>query len=188
MIKSLPIGVLSLILCGICSASTLYVSASGTFSLADPPDNFVTPGETFSLSFVVNSNPVTNSSNSTTLSLDVPVSNFSYDLNQHPVNIPQPGEITFYTSANGGGFAVQFATAEFIFGNSQIFSGTTVAPVVSAGTFASQTYTFLDSNNLDSGAATITAAATPEPSSVFLLLGGGVGLIVAARRKSFRIQ
>jgi len=187
MNKSLLFGALWLA-CGICSAGTLSFTGTGTFSSIDTPDTFVTPGDNFSLNFLVNTNPVTNSSNSTSVSFDVPVSGFSYDLNQQPVSVPQPTEITFYTSADGGGFAVQFASAEFIFGSAQLFSGTTAAPVFSLGTFSTQSYTFLDNSNVDSNSAAVTLANVPEPSSLLLVLCGGIGLLAVGIGKSFSFR
>src|SRR5271156_1408721 len=117
MMKTLLLSMLSLGICGICSASSLYVTGSGTFSSSptDTADTFVTPGDTFSVQFVVPSSPTIDGSNSTTVSFDVPVFDFSYALNRIPVSVPQPTEITFYTTADDGGFAVAFGpSTEFI--------------------------------------------------------------------------
>ena len=188
MSKSLLFGVLSLATCGMCSASTLPVTATGMFSSTDTSDTFVTPGDIFSLSFLVDSSPVTNGSNSTSVSFDVPISQFNYDLNGLPVSVPSPTEITFYTLGDGGGLAVNFPSAEFIFGPSQLFSGTTAAPMFSAGTFSSQSYLFFDSNNVDTNAATVKIAATPEPSSLPFLLCGGIALLAVRLRKSVGVR
>jgi hypothetical protein len=188
MMKSLLLSMLSLGVCAMCSASSLYVTGSGTFSPTDTPDTFVTPGDTFSVQFVVPSSPTTNGMNSTTVSFDVPVSNFSYALNRIPVSVPQPTEITFYTAADGGGFAVDFGpSTEFLFSSSQIFAGTTAAPTFSPGMFSGQSFLFLDSNNVDSNSATVTVAPTPEPASILLVLCGVIGLIAVRTRKSARV-
>jgi hypothetical protein len=167
---------LFLTVCGMSSAATLYVTGSGTFGGIDTPDTFVTPGDTFALKFVVPTSPTINGSNSTTLSFDVPVIGFSYTLNGSMLSVPAPTEITFYTAADGGGIAVDFGpNTEFLFGSSQIFSGTTATPAFSSGSFASQNFLFLDNNNVDSNSATVTVAPTPEPSSLLFMLCGGIG-------------
>ena len=184
MVKTL-LAVLFLAVCGMCSASTLYVTGSGTFSPTDTADTFVTPGDVFSLQFVVQSDPTITSGNFTALSFDVPVLGFSYALNGSTISVPAPTEIAFYTAADGGGFEVDFApSTEFLFSSSQIFSGTTAAPTFSPGTFGSQSFLFLDNNNVDSNSATVTVAPTPEPSSLLLLLCGCIGCFVFALRKS----
>jgi hypothetical protein len=170
-----------------CNASALYVTGGGTFSTTDTADAFVTPGDAFSLQFVVPSSPTITASNSTTVSFDVPVVDFNYTLNGTPVSLPEPTEVTFYTAADGGGFEVAFPDAEFVFGGSQIFSGTTAAPTFSAAAFSSQTFLFLDTDNADSNSATVTVTPTPEPSSILLLICGGIGLFAVGMRKPARV-
>jgi hypothetical protein len=188
MMKTLLLSMLSLGICGMCSASSLYVTGTGTFSPTDTADTFVTPGDTFSVQFIVPSSPSINGSNSTTVSFDVPVFGFTYTLNQTPVSVPEPTEVTFYTTADNGGFAVDFGpSTEFLFSGSQIFPGTTAAPTFSPGMFSGQTFLFLDSNNVDSNSSTVTVAPTPEPASILLVLCGGIGLIAVGARKSARV-
>jgi hypothetical protein len=188
MVKTLLLSVLCLGVCGACSASTLFVPASGTFSAEDTADAFVTPGDTFSLMFAVPSTPTITSSNSTSVSFDVPVLDFSYALDGTPDPVPQPAEITFYTAADGGGFAVDFGpSTEFLFGSSQMFTGTTADPTFTVGTFANQNFLFLDNNNVDSNSAA-AQVATPEPSSILFLLCGGIGVVVVRMRNSARVS
>jgi hypothetical protein len=189
MRKSLLLFVMSTAVSGLCSASSLFVTGTGTFSATDTADPFVTPNDVFSLQFVVPDIPTITGTNSTTLSFDVPVEAFTYDLNGTVDDlVPQPTEITFYTADDGGGFAVAFGSStEFLFSSSQIFSGTTAAPAFSPGTFDDQSFLFLDQNNGDSNPATVTVAPTPEPSSILLLLAGLVGLCAFAARKSARV-
>lgn len=182
------LSLLSLAICATCSASQLYITATGTFGATDTADAFVTPGDLFSLQFVVPGSPTITASNSTTVSFDVPVSDFSYALNGAPVAVPQPTEITFYTAADGGGFEVAFGpSTEFLFSSAQIFSGTTAAPTFSASTFSNPTFLFLDNNNVDTNPAAVTLASTPEPSSILLLLCGGIGLFAVGVRKAARV-
>lgn len=184
MLKASLLSVLSLALCAICSASSLYVTASGAFSATDTADSFVTPGDTFSLQFVVPSSPAITAANSTALSFDVPVVDFTYTLNGKSVAVPQPTEITFYTAADGGGFEVAFGpSAEFLFSSSQIFAGTTAAPTFSVGTLGNQSFLFLDNNNVDGNSATAALTLTPEPSSFLLLFCSGIGFFALGIRK-----
>lgn len=188
MFKTLLLSVLCLATCGIASAGSLFVTATGTFSAVDTGDTYVTPGDTFSLAFLVPTSPITNGTNSTTLSFDVPVGLFTYKLDGIVDPVPPPTEITFYTAADGGGFEVDFGPdTEFLFSSSQIFSGTTAAPTFSPGTFDDQSFLFLDDNNVDSNSATVTVTPTPEPSSILLLLCGGLCLFAVGMRKSARI-
>jgi hypothetical protein len=189
MLKRLALLTLSLGACSFLNASTLYVQTTGLFSSTDTADSFITPGDTFKLSFVVNSSPVISASNSTTLSFDLPVIDFSYYLNGVLVpNAAQPSEITFYTAADGGGFEVAFGqSAEFLINSSQIFSGTTTAPSFSAGIFSNQSFLFLDNNNVDTNAASVSVTPTPEPSSILLLLCGA-SLVAVGFRKSARVR
>src|ERR1700748_1904620 len=107
----LSLAVLSLATCGIASAGSLFVPVRGTFSATDTADAYVIPGDDFSLQFIVPTSPITNGSNSTTLSFDVPVAGFTYDLDGMADLVSPPTEITFYTAADGGGFEVDFGAS-----------------------------------------------------------------------------
>jgi hypothetical protein len=185
MLKRLALLTLTLGASSFLDASTLYVQTTGLFSSTDTADSFVIPGDTFKLSFVVNSSPVISPSNATSLSFDLPVIDFSYSLNGALVpSAALPSELTFYTTADGGGFEVAFGpSTEFLISSSQIFSGSTTAPAFSAGSFANQSFLFLDSNNVDSNSASVAVTPTPEPSSALLLLCG-VSLVAVGLRKS----
>jgi hypothetical protein len=188
MFKTLLLSVLCLAGCEMCTAGSLFVTGSGIFSATDTTDAYVIPADTFSLQFLVPTSPITNGSNSTTLSFDVPIAGFTYELNGIVDPVSPPTEITFYTAADGGGFEVDFgASTEFLFSGSQIFSGTTAAPTFSSGTFDDQSFLFLDNNNVDSNSATVVVGPTPEPSSILLLLCGGIGLLAVGIRKSARV-
>lgn len=180
-----PLWLLSLTAIGMCSAGPIFVTGTGTFSAADTPDTFVTPGDTFALSFYVPSNPVIPPSGFTSVSFDVPVAGFTYRLNGVTDSVPQPTELTFYTAADGGGFQVDFGpSTEFLFSGSQMFSGTTAAPIFSVGSFPAQSFLFLDNNNVDTNSATVALTSAPEPSSILLLLCGAIGLLALGARKS----
>jgi len=188
MVKTFFLSVLTLAVCGLCSASSLYVTASGTFSATDTVDAFVIPGDTFSLQFAVPSAPTIGAANYTTVSFDAPFFGFSYDLNGVAAAIGEPSEITFYTAADGGGFEVAFGpSTEFLFSSSQIFGGTTAAPTFATGKFSNQSFLFLDGNNVDTNGSTVTLAYTPEPSSLPLVLCGSIGLFAFAKKRKLAL-
>ncbi|HEY6331987.1 MAG TPA: hypothetical protein VI756_21845, partial [Blastocatellia bacterium] len=176
MTKTMLLSLLTISLAASARADT--VVASGTFSSTDMSDSFVIPGDPFSLSFQVVALPVLTPSQYTSVSFAVPILGFSYDLNNLPISVTPTG-ITFYTAADGGGFAVNFPTAEFIFSGSQIFSGPTSAPSFVLGSHPSTGWTFLDSNNIDFGAGS-AITVTPEPSS--LVLFSFIGLVLVGVR------
>lgn len=183
MIRTVLFSLLAVFLCTSAEAGSVDVTATGMFSAGDTPDTFVAPGDTFSLSFLVNTNPILTSSDYTLNSFDVPVSSFTYSLDGVPVSLTPgetPDDITFYTLANGGGFEVDFPSAEFLFGGDQMFSGPTSAPVFSTGSFPGTSWTFLDTNNVDTGTGRV--AITPEPSFMPILLCGIAILAFKSRR------
>jgi hypothetical protein len=161
--------------CGIANADTLlFVSASGQFSNTDAPDSLVAPGGVFSLNFAVDSNPAPVALSVTTNSFDVPVEDFTYELNNIPVSVV-PSEITFFALPDGGLFNVTigsgFTADDFSFEGSQAFSGTTVAPVFAPGQYSVTGVTYSDPANFDSPAAIGNASLSPapEPSTVLLI-------------------
>jgi hypothetical protein len=185
MLRTLVLPILTLSICTLASASPLLVTAGGTFSSGDTADALVTPGDMFSLSFIVDSNPALLPADYDSDSFEIPVTDFDYALNGTPVSAT-PTDIRFFTSALGGGFEVDFPTAdadaEFLFGPDQLFSGPTSAPVFSVGTFASDTWTLFDDNNVDAGTAS-PLQITPEPSSIPVLLCGGLALVAVRFKK-----
>ena len=186
MMNTVCCSILALSFCTAGFAGTLDVNASGTFSPTDTADTFVTPGGTFDISFLVDSNPVLSTSDYTSVSFDVPVSSFTYTLDGVPVSVT-PTEITFDTLANGGGFALQFPTAEFIFSGDQMFSGLTLAPVFSTGKY-SESWELIDvlGPNFDSGTGPVTV--TPEPSFLPILLCGGLAVLAFRSRKFTQVR
>jgi hypothetical protein len=99
---------LLLILCALAvsaTGTTLYVQASGEFTSGVTADDMAVPGDTWLLSFDVDSNPV--AGNPDSLGFDAPFSNFTYTVGGSPVSVT-PGEIRFFTSDNGGLFTIYF--------------------------------------------------------------------------------
>jgi hypothetical protein len=173
--------------CGLASAGTLLVSASGQFSSTDTADSLVAPNGLFSLAFSVDSNPTPLEADS--LGFDVPVNYFAYDLNGVPVSVT-PSEIRFDTLANGGLFDVTIGSGltedEFEFEGDQAFSGTTAVPVFATGQYDISELIYSDPDNFDFPATSATASIgpTPEPSTILLISGG---LVVLIGRK-FRVR
>ena len=176
MKKPLLLLVVSMAACGMASADVLDVSVSGQFSSSDIAGALVAPNGVFSLTFGVESAPTPLPGTVTSLSFDVPVEGFSYVLNNSPVNVT-PSEITFYTLADGGLFAVNFGSgitgSSFVFEGDQAFSGTTAAPVFATGITMSRDWTYSDPINFDTESSVsgigATVAVTPEPSTTFLV-------------------
>jgi hypothetical protein len=145
----------------------------------------------FSLTFAVDDNPTPTSGSVTSLGFDLPVTGFSYELNGSNVSVT-PSEVRFNSGANGGLFDVTFGTglssSELSFEGDQLFGGTTSAPTFANGTFMLTDWTYSDPSNFDvqtPTSATVSVTATPEPSSILLVLSGfATALFGAVGRKS----
>ena len=164
-------------------ASPLEFSTSGHFSSTVSASQLTAPGAAWSLSFALNSQPMT--INAGTDGFDAPFSQFSYDLAGLPV-AATPSSIRFYGSSNGGLFTVFFGPEsghdssgmfipEFVFSGPQLYSGTTQNPALSAGSYAVSEILYTDNTNYDdqlNPASAISVAnaglATPEPASLAL--------------------
>ncbi|MCX6602138.1 MAG: PEP-CTERM sorting domain-containing protein [Acidobacteria bacterium] len=155
------------------------VSSSGIFNGATPTTFFTAPNQTWSFSFLIDSNPVPVASFPTYANL--PISSFVYRLNGNLV-ASSPSFASFETlnlvpGGFPGGFtvgAVQLLTGQ------QLFSGTTASPTILPGV-----YNFTNSNiglNPIIGGQVTISAAVPEPASVGLSLLGLVGLGLLRRR------
>jgi hypothetical protein len=185
MRKPLLLLILSIAACGMGSAAPLLVSASGQFSSTDTPDSLVSPNGIFSLGFAVDSDPTPLANSVTALGFDVPVEDFSYELNNVPVSVV-PSEITFNTLGDGGLFSVTigsgFSGEEFIFEGDQAFSGTTASPVFAAGQYNVSGVMYEDPVNFDLPAAigNVSISPAPEPSTLLLI---SCGLAVTMGRK-----
>ena len=183
MRKPLLLFMLSLAACGMASAD--FVSASGQFSSTDTADSLVAPNGVFSLSFAVDSNPKPLAQSVTALSFDVPIEDFSYELNSIPVSVV-PSEITFFTLGDGGLFNVTIGsglTAEdFSFEGAQAFGGTTAAPTFAPGQYSVTSVTYSDPANFDFPAAIgeVSVSPAPEPSTILLI---SCGLAAVTGRK-----
>ncbi|MDQ6707369.1 MAG: hypothetical protein M3Z85_15500, partial [Acidobacteriota bacterium] len=138
------------------TAGQLAVSLTGQFATSDIPGPLVAPGGNWALSFTVNSTPTV--SNVDTLGFDVPYSNFSYRLNNSVVSAA-PNSIRLYTTGGLGLFSLFFGPESgsvngtpvpiFDFSGPQVFSGTTAAPTILAGSYAVSDWTYSDAQNYD---------------------------------------
>jgi hypothetical protein len=186
MRKPLLLLILSVATCGIGSAGPLlFVSASGQFSSTDVADSLVAPDGFFSLSFAVDTDPTPLALSVTANSFDVPVEGFSYELNSVPVSVV-PGEISFFTLADGGLFSVTigsgFTAEEFTFQGDQAFSGTTAAPAFAAGRYNVTGVTYEDPANFDFPAAILDVSISPAPEpSTALLISCGLAAVVGRK-------
>jgi hypothetical protein len=138
------------------SASTLTMSVSGQFGPGVSADQLAAPNALWALSFTVDSNPA--AANSDALGFDAPFSAFTYMLSGSAVAV-SPGEIRFFTSANGGLFTIFFGPEtgflngmpipEFSFSGGQVFSGTTASPTVIPGSYPVSDVIYSDAINFD---------------------------------------
>jgi hypothetical protein len=170
---------------GITRGSTLDVSVSGQFGAGVTDDSMAAPGESWSITFDVDSNPV--AGNPDALGFDATFSNFTYMLNGSAVAV-SPAEIRFYTTTGGGLFTLFFGPEtgfnngiplpEFTFSGGQVFSGTPANPTILAGGYPISDVLYSDSINYDdegaSGSVAIlsvpTMTSSPEPSTLWLFV------------------
>ena len=128
-------------------ATPLQVSSSGIYDLTAPSTAFSAPGATWSMSFVVDSQPAPLASNGLTalgLFSTVPFSSFSFLLDGVPIAM-QPFYVTLYNGNNGGGIDLFFSDllatptepvdSLSLFGQ-QYYSGSEFAPTILPGLYA----------------------------------------------------
>jgi YD repeat-containing protein len=176
-------------------ASADTITVSGQFGSGLSADQLAAPDALWALSFDVDANPA--AANPDMFGFDAPFSDFSYMLNGSAVAV-SPGEIRFFTSADGGLFTIFFGPEtgfnngmpipEFSFSGEQVFSGTTASPTLIPGSYPVSDVTYSDALNFDdegaSGTVTITVAQStvPEPSTLWLVLLGMVLILPALSR------
>jgi PEP-CTERM motif len=167
-------------------AALITYTDSGTFSAATPTTSFSAPSAPWAFSFQADMNPtVLEFGNG---GFDFAFSNFSYSLNGSPVAIT-PTAIRFFTAANGGGFFICFGAQPCGngvfpnglgtgFGGPQLYTGTTSAPTLLAGTFSSLPFeVVVNSTAFPQANTTLQAAAAPEPSTLLTLAAGLLALV-----------
>ena len=152
------------------------VSSSGTFNGSAPTTALTAPNQTWSFSFLIDSNPVPNSFSSTQTLL--PISGFAYRLNGS-LTATTFTSIYFSTLSNGGGFAT--SSLELDLYAPQMFSGTLASPTILPGVYSLVSPSVIGTASVVGAQVTI-ASAVPEPASVGLSLFGLVGLGLLRRR------
>jgi hypothetical protein len=121
---------------------------------------------------------------------------FSIDVGRGLGNPVYPWEAGIYAGAN--------PTVGTVLTSSTTVSGTPVLPVPTAGSWASVTLTYTTGASIPSGNvgvyvrntsasaqilfdnAVLTAVSVPEPTGLFLLSGGAIGLVGTYRRRTVR--
>ena len=182
------------------SASSITISASGEFVAGTLTSPFSAPDETWSFSFVVDTNPGVSNVNLGNY-FDVDFSDFTYDLDGSPVAIT-PEDIRFFSTSQYGGFSICFTTACSFFNSpadgfsilgKQMYTQSESAPTMSVGAFTStylevyvDSYEFLQQ---PPGHTTLLAELNPipEPSTIPILCAGLLLATVGPRRRQRRI-
>jgi hypothetical protein len=169
---------LALLLLSISSlfAAPYTVTSSGIFGSTAPVSTFSGPNQTWSLSFVIDSNPVPIAANA--FRSTVPISGFTYLLNGSAVSTDRT-RADFFPSPFGG-LAIDDLPMEFWGPQLQLFSGPTTSPTIVPGVY---TGTFSAGGaRVNDATLTISNAAVPEPGSIGLSVLGLIGLGLLRRR------
>jgi len=186
-------------------ADSTTISGSGIWGTGAAITSWSAPNDSWSFSFTVpNPTPVTFFHGDTAELVTTAISNFSYTLNGAPVNIP-PANIIFFTTAEGGGFQIQFTAGGFdtthgfscassfcefdAFGD-QLFTGTAPFITLTAGKIAPVDFDQQGTKggfdgSLGTGSTTSFTGptATPEPATLSLLALGALGILAKNRKK-----
>jgi len=156
------------------SASPLLVQESGVWGISVPVTTWSAPGESWSYSFLIDSNPIP-SSYLLGDNFIAPFNNFNYLLNGLPV-ATTPDAIEWYSTNNEGGLInVYFAGATFKVYGAQAYSGPESSPTILPGVYPlTSGSVFQSAGNTDqplTGNLTIMAGV-PEPASIGMMLMG----------------
>ena len=164
-------------------ASPVLVTTAGTFAAGTPTTAWTAAGDTWSVSFTLDSNPTVISS-SPGFGFEAPLTSFVYKRNGAVVNVG-PVDVEFFNAGQGGLFNLCFygcsAAATnpfegFAFSGGAVYTGTEAAPTIQNGTYVENfNAAFFGIQGLSeadqaNGSVTIAAVAVPEPSSLLPLL------------------
>jgi hypothetical protein len=186
---------LAVVLCWVpAHAATISYTDSGTFTTSTPTTAFTAPGEPWAFTFEAYTNPSILSFGNGGFNFEF--WGFNYTLNSLPAGIT-PSFIRFFSGANGGGFLICFngtTTASCtdglgspLFGQPQMYTGTTAAPTLIPGTFSITSFAaVVNSTVFDQPNTTVLATvAIPEPSTLLTL---AAGLLVLGGRRLHRTE
>ena len=168
----------------VAAGTILDVSTGGTFVSGTPGSSWTGAGDTWTLSFLVNSTPSI-SSYDTGSDFDLPFTNFVYTLNGSPVSVGAV-DVVFYSSGDEGLFNVCFfgcnasdtPTNGFTFEGPQAYSGAESAPTILPGPYAeTANQVFVSTTLQDQVNGTVNISSIPEPDPAGL---SATGLLMLA--------
>jgi len=174
-------------------ADTVTYTDSGTFTASTPSDafGFSGPGIMWAFSFQADTNPALSDVGMGGFSFAF--SDFSYSLGGSAVAIT-PTFIRFFSGTNDGGFAICFDGATFgtcseglATVGPQMYSGTTSAPTLLAGTFVQDGFGVIAGSTSSNEPNTTLVGSIPEPST-FLTLAAGLLTLSGLRRSRPRCK
>lgn len=178
------------------AADPLRISASGVFTPETPTLSFSAPGATWSMSFVVDRQPVPVGVGDLTVIggfVTVPFSDFSLLVNG--VEVAPATQVTLYSGPNDGGMDVFFSPVDpgainyqsIGFYGAAYYSGSELAPVIEPGGYPTFRAGQTGVNVIDfdvvyaQPAGMVTISAVPEPAA-WALMAAGVALLLGHRR------
>ncbi len=174
------------------TGSALQFVSSNVFPGDMPVSDVTAPRAVWSVSFTVDDHPIPQVA--TDAGFNVIFSNFDYSLNGDP--IPVTPQIRFFTSDFGGMLDVGFSNGAeadidpvtgLAFIGPMIFTGSTSAPILQAGSYTATGGVFwVASLPAESLSGTVVTAgklsdpAVPEPDTGIEVLGAGLCFVTAA--------
>jgi hypothetical protein len=152
----------------------LQVSESGTWGTTCPATFCAGPGDTWSWSFDIASNPTPHDFVSG-VQTDVPITNFIFETNGNVVSVPNPTLADFGFPPATGGFSMAINNNEVLLSGSQLYTGTEAAPNFAPGVFSVNLSGTEIGGVSPATASPITISAVPEPASwLFMMTVAGV--------------
>ncbi len=164
------------------------VTTSGTFLGSAPTGTFTAPNQTFSLSFLVDSNPVPFDSDP--FQFGTQISSLTY-LRNGSLDATNGTDAFFFADSGGGGLVLRIAPGFVVdLRTPQLFSLPTSTPTILPGSYAISCGQFgvepisADCTSMIASGSSLNveAAGVPEPGTVGLGLIGLVGMWAWRRR------